>query len=107
LQVSEVDSDGRLIRVYGCGQLVDGPRLQLGDMQYVVLDDDGRAFVADSANRRLLMMSSEPRSERVLLSVEHNDKEIFHPSRVCYIPQTDLLLLVMAIPDRIAVYGVV
>ena len=67
-QVSEVDSDGRLIRVYGCGQLVDGPRLQLGDMQYVVLNDDGRALVVDSASRRLLMMSSEQQSERVLVS---------------------------------------
>lgn len=106
LQVSEVDLDGRLLRVYGCGQFVDGPRVLLGDMQYVVVDDDNGAFVADSSNRRVLMMNSQPQAERVLLTVEYNEKETIHPSRMCYVPRTGQLFLVMTIPRFIAVYSI-
>jgi hypothetical protein len=107
LQVSEVNSDGLLVRDYGCGSFADSPQFHLGDMQYVVVDNDGRAFVADSARRLVLGMTGQPRSEHIMLTVECSEEEAFYPSRLGYIPESGLLLIMMTVGNRISLLSVV
>jgi hypothetical protein len=106
LQVSEVDSEGRLIRIYGCGQFADGPHLQIDSMHYIVLDGDNRAFVADSANRRVMVMTGQPPTERVLLTVEFEKIARDAYSRMCYLPEKGQLLVVMTLVRSLAIYNV-
>ena len=73
-QVTEVDGNGNVIRVYGCGYLDDNTTLN-GNMQYVVLDENGRAFVADAGNCRILLMTGQPATERVISTLIDADAD--------------------------------
>src|SRR5664279_1320165 len=75
-QFAELDGEGRVLRVFG-GLRGDGP-YQLNKPRYLSLDVDGRVLVADCDNRRILLLDSKLKLERVLLSADNKlDSELY------------------------------
>jgi len=106
-QVTEVNSGGHPIRVFGCGYLDDVITLNYSNMQYAVLDDSGRAFVADSGNLRILLMTGQPPTERVITTmVVDPDEPKSTASRMCHVRTSGQLFVVMATRNRIVVHGI-
>ena len=102
-QVAEYDSTGRRLRCYYSGPRGDGPQ-QVNYPCYLALIGDGRLLVADLGARRVLVLNSELKLERVLLTYQQlNDK----PWRLCYNSQTGLLCVGMYEPKgRVNVYQI-
>ena len=109
-QVTEVDGDGNRVRVHGCGYLNDDIIFK-GNMQYIVLDDRNRAFVADVGNCRILLTTGQPATERVISTLINDDDDTpgrnSTASRLSYIRSTGQLCVVMATRYRIIVYSTV
>jgi hypothetical protein len=76
--VSEVDSNGRVLRV--CDH-------QLNGFRYLALNVDGHVIVADAYNNRVLLLNENLKLERVLLS------DVWIPCRLSYAPETGQLLV--------------
>ena len=98
-----MDGEGRVLRVFG-GLRGDGPH-KLNDPRYLSLDVDGRVLVADRGNRRILLLDSQLRLERVLLTAD--DKLDSKPWTMYYSRQTGQLTVAHGTePDRVNVYNV-
>jgi len=81
--VSEVDVTGRLLRTFTD---VSWPR-------HLSVDSEGRVFVADYRNHRILLLNSELRLQRVLI---HTDSQIKlpKPALLCCDERTSRLYVV-------------
>ena len=98
-----MDGEGRVLRVFG-GLRGDSPH-QLNWPHYLSLDVDGRVLVADWGNRRILLLDSKLRLERVLLTAD--DKLDSKPWRMYYSRQTGQLTVGhWTEPGRVNVYNV-
>jgi hypothetical protein len=87
-QVSEVDVDGRVVRVYG-GQCGHGPH-QLDYPLHLAQDAAGRLLVADRDNGRIVLLNSQLELDRVLLDSVDLDLK---PYRLSYVEETGQLLV--------------
>jgi len=96
-QVSEVNTGGQLLRQFSGSRL-----LPLGYTPHIAVDSQGNIFVADEANRRILLLNSELALRRVIID-EHqlNYKGLV---RLCYIEQTGQLMV--GFVGGVAVFGV-
>jgi hypothetical protein len=88
-QVSKVDVDGRVVRVYG-GQRGHSPH-QLNWPRHLAQDSAGRVFVADFGNRRILVLKPELELEGVLVTLAFDD--LSKPWRLCYVENTGQLVV--------------
>ena len=79
--MSEVDVTGRLLRTFTD---VRSPR-------YLLLDSEGRVFVADYNNRRILLLNSE--LQLVLIDTDSQVK-LWWPTRLSYDERTSRLYVV-------------
>jgi hypothetical protein len=87
-QVSEVDVDGRVVRVYG-GQRGHGPH-QLDHPYHLAQDATGRLLVADTYNRRIVLLNSQLELDRVM--VDSVDLDL-NPCRLSYVEGTGQLVV--------------
>jgi len=91
-RVCEVDKTGRVLKAFGSsrGNDVD----QLNEPLSVSLDDEERVIVADSGNRRVLMLSRELTSPRVIASWQPQSQgKPAYPTRLHYDSLTGNLLV--------------
>ena len=91
-QVAEFDSTGQRLRCYYSGPRGDGPQ-QVNWPYYLALIGDGRLLVADELARRVLVLNSELKLERVLLTDQQLNGKM--PHRLCYNSQTGLFYVGM------------
>jgi hypothetical protein len=91
-QVSEIDSDGTVTRVYGGskGSNID----ELSNPAYIELDDRGSLFIADCNNSRILLFDARRLQLRRIV-LEKDDDELNLPRRVRYLPREGRLLVGM------------
>ena len=106
-QVAEYDSTGRRLRCYYSGPRGDGPQ-QVDYPTHLALIGDGRVLVADSGASRVLVLNSELKLERVLLTDQQLNGE---PWSLTYNSQTGLLCVGMLEkeeegPGRVNVYQI-
>jgi hypothetical protein len=74
---------------------------------YAVIDDDSdgnHLFVADLIGNRVLLLDSQMRLERVLLSADDNG-DLYRPTRLCYVRSNGRLIVAQEDDDRIYVYA--
>jgi len=85
-QVSEVDTGGKVLRQF------NGSRLSsLGKPRRIAVDSHGNIFVADTYNRRILLLDAQLKLRRVIIDEDQlNRKE---PRRLCYTERTGQLLV--------------
>ena len=85
-QVSEVTTGGKVLRHF------TGSRLSpLGNTDHVAVDSHGNIFLADQANRRILLLDAQLKLRRVIVDqhqLDHNK-----PRRLCYREPTGQLLV--------------
>jgi len=104
-QVSEIDDSGAVLRVFG-GRIGGGVG-QLYRPMYVDVDERGRAFVAENFGRRVILLDSNLKFDRVILKTEdlwsseeketRTEKEIQEnmPTRVKYWRQRGQLVVTL------------
>jgi hypothetical protein len=98
--VSEVDGDGRLVRVYG--QVRGNGGQQLDWPHHLSLDAAGHVFVADTNNHRVLLLNTQLQLEHVLLSEDLD--ELSNPVHLWHLEaDTSQLLVVGKCSDRCVV----
>jgi hypothetical protein len=97
-QVSEVDVDGRVVRVYG-GQRGHGLH-QLDYPRHLAQDAAGRLLVADCNNGRIVLLNSQLELDRVLLDY------VDLPWRLSYVEGTGQLGVGEYIGSCVKVYSV-
>jgi len=96
-QISEVNTDGKVLRRF------TGLRLpSLGWPRHVAVDSHGNVFIADSHNRRILLLDPQMKLRRVI--VEEHQLNYKEPFRLCYIEPAGQLLV--ALKDTVAVCDV-
>jgi hypothetical protein len=100
-QVSEVDVDGRVVRVYG-GQRGHGPH-QLYYPYHLAQDAAGRLLVADTDNRRIVLLNSQLELDRVLLDSVDLDLK---PRYLSYVEETGQLVVVELGYGYVKVYSI-
>jgi len=95
-QVSEVNSEGRVLR-----QFSPGP--SLGQPIHIAVDSQGNIFVADYGKRHILLLDAQLALRRVIID-EHqlNDKR---PERLCYNEEAGQLM-VGFYSDTVAVFDI-
>jgi len=87
-QVSEVDTDGEELRQFSGSHLPS-----LGWPEHVAVDSHGNVIVADSLNRRILLLNAQLKLRRVIIDKHQlNDQR---PLRLCYMKQTGQLLVAL------------
>jgi len=98
--VSEVNTGGEVLRQFS------GSRLSsLGHTPHVAVDCHGNAVVADSQNRRILLLDAHLTLRRVVVDADQlNYKE---PYRLCYKEQSGQLLVGLYDGNSVAVFNVV
>ena len=106
LQVAEFNaSTGQRLRCYYSGPSGRGPQ-QVDLPCHLASLADGRLLVADRWARRVLLLNSELKLERVLLTDQQLDADA-EPYRLCYNSQTGLLAVGMDEPHgRVDVYQI-
>jgi len=98
-QVSEVNTEGRVLR-----QFSPGPSLRLPE--YIAVDSQGNIFVADYRNRHILLLDVQLALRRIIIhEYQLNEKQ---PDRLCYNEQTGQLMVGLSgRPGSVAVFAVV
>jgi len=96
-RISEVNTDGRVLRQF------TGSRLSsLLNPQYIAVDSRGNVLVADTYNRRILLLDAQLTLRRVI--VDEHQLNYKQPQRLCYMEITGQLLVVLL--NRVAVFDV-
>jgi hypothetical protein len=98
--VSEVNVDGRVVRTF-TSQNTEIDSIQFNVPQYLTLDDNDHVIVADFLNERVVVLKSDLKLKRVLLS-SSNEK----PLRLCLSKSTGLLFISFLYSNNISVYRV-
>jgi len=92
-QISEVSTEGQVLRQFSGS---------LSWPQHIAVDRRGNIFVADWANRRILLLDAQLALRRVIIDARQlNDRR---PERLCYLEQSGQLLV--ALRDAVAVFDV-
>jgi len=84
--ISEVNTGGQVLRQFSGSRL-----LPVGRAKHVAVDSQGNIFVADSGNRRILLLNSELALRRVIIDELQLNYE--RPRRLCYTEQSGQLLV--------------
>jgi len=96
-QVSEVDTDGEVLRQFS------GSRLSsLGYTPHVAVDSHSNIFVADRDNRRILLLDAQLKLRRVIIDEEQLIYK--EPRRLCYTEPSGQLLV--GLVDSVALFDV-
>jgi len=81
-QVSEVSTEGQVLRQFSGS---------LGSPARIAVDRQGNIFVADSGNRRILLLDAQLALRRIIIDAHQlRDKK---PDRLCYMDQSGQLLV--------------
>ena len=97
-QVSEIDQDAKVIRTYG-------GKLELSDPRYLLTDSDGRVFVADYYNDRILLLDGRLKLERVMLDAERHAL-VKRPWRLDFIERIGQLIVSGYLANCIQIFTV-
>ena len=96
-QVSKVNTEGQVLRQFS------GPRLSpLSLTPHIAVDSRGNIFVADSGNRRILLLDAQLALRRVIID-KHQLNDL-PPYRLCYNEQSGQLMV--ALGGGVAVFDV-
>ena len=98
-QVSEVNTGGQVLRQFSGSRL-----LPLRVTPHVAVDSQGNIFVADDANRRILLLNSELALRRVI--IDEHQLNYKQPWRMCYTEQSGQLLVGFYDSGDVAVFDV-
>ena len=87
-RVCKVDADGKLLRSFAgkCGSTIGQTNIPC----YLSVDGNGSIIVADSANRRVLLLDSDMKFKKELLSEEHG---LGYPVRILLDESNDRLFV--------------
>ena len=95
-QVSEIDASGSVLRSFGHERGIGPDRLN--EPHHVIIDSIGRVLVADTGNRRVILLTEQLGLDRVLANFDvSNRPEMTRPYRLCLID--DLAQLVVSYVD--------
>jgi hypothetical protein len=95
--ICEVDRDGIVLRSFS-SHIVGG---QLNNPLYMALDDEGNLLVADCHDERVLLLSPDLTSSRILLS-----PSVGQPAKLCLSESTGLLFVACKFNSDIDIYKV-
>ena len=96
-RVSEVNTEGRVLRQFSPGPSLRQPR-------HIAVDSQGNIFVADHPNDRILLLDAQLALRRVIIDQhELNDKQ---PQRLCYNEQSAQLMVGLWHDSSVAVFAV-
>ena len=84
-QVSEVNTTGDVLRQFS--------PLSLGSPSHIASDSQGNIIVADSGNRRILLLDDQLALRRVIIDERQLNYEL--PWRLCYMQHTRQLLVAL------------
>jgi len=96
-QVSEVNSEGRVLRQFS-------PGLSLGRPLHIAVDSQGNIFVAEWRGRdysRILLLDAQLALRRVI--IDQHQLNYKRPHRLCYNEQTVQLMVVLVTRNRVTV----
>jgi len=94
-QVSEVSTEGQVLRQFSGS---------LSWPLHIAVDRQGNIFVADWANRHILLLDAQLSLRRVIIDARQlNDRT---PRRLCYTDQSGQLLIASGIFNSVAVFDV-
>jgi len=96
-QISEVNTDGRVLR-----QFVGSRLPSLGWPQHIAVDSQVNIFVADYQSRHILLLDAQLKLRRFIIDERQLNYEL--PRRLCYRERTGQLLVGLA--DSVAVFDV-
>jgi len=96
-QVSEVNTGGEVLRHFSGARLAP-----LINPAHVAVDSHGNILVADSDNRRLLLLDAQLKLRRVIIDEHQLNHE--EPWRLCYMEHTGQLLV--SLGKRVTVFDV-
>ena len=98
-QVSEVNTEGQVLRQFS------GSRLSpLGLTEHIAVDSEGNIFVADSRNRRILLLDAQLALRRVIIDKHQLNYKL--PRRLCYKEQSGQLMVGFGWVGGLAVFDV-
>jgi hypothetical protein len=98
-QISEVDADGRVMRTFS-------DPLHLDDPCYLVLDSDGRVFIADYERHYVFLLNNRLQPRRVLIDTCREIHQIYRCTlqRLCFVERTCRMYVTCALRHIILVY---
>jgi len=96
-QVSEVNTEGRVLRQFSPGS-------SLGHPVHIAVDSQRNIFVADSYNRRILLLDAQLVLRRVI--IDEHQLNYKQPLRLCYNEQLAQLMALLR-DNSVAVFAVV
>jgi len=100
LQVSEIDTEGQVLRQFSGSRLVP-----IGEPIHLAIDSRGNVFVADFDNCRILLLDARLALRRVIVDERQLNSRL--PWRLCYKEQSGQLLVGFAgVGHCIAVFDV-
>ena len=98
-QISQVNMDGQVLRHF-----TDSRLSSLGQTPHIAIDSHGNLFVADSHNRRILLLDAQLKLRRVI--IDEHQLNYRKPYRLCYREPTGQLLVGLYLCNTVPVFDV-